>query len=218
MTNVHTMDELKLTGNCLKGSRFFLTFDHAFEEHAHLSLIKELFTQALGVPKGHLRSKPFIDHAMSFFYLDKRIWVRHYQIVDKRDDPTHPDDTLLVEIGPRFVLQPVRIFSGSFGGKTLYQNKEFRTPVSIRRALKAAKAEVAKDKKRSRDMYDKTTLQNIKYLPDSSLAGFFEDRQDDDDGLMGVVERGSEEEEEEEDEDDEDDDEDDEDDEEDDDE
>ena len=30
--------------------------------------------------------------------------------------------TNLVEIGPRFVLTPIRLFSGSFGGPTLYAN------------------------------------------------------------------------------------------------
>lgn len=30
--NIHTMDELKLSGNCLKYSRPFLSFDGAFED------------------------------------------------------------------------------------------------------------------------------------------------------------------------------------------
>ena len=29
----------------------------------------------------------------------------------------------LNEIGPRFVLQPVKIFEGSFNGATIYENK-----------------------------------------------------------------------------------------------
>ncbi len=43
--NVHTMDELKMTGNCLKGSRGLLSFDEAFEVTAWGRLVKELFTQ-----------------------------------------------------------------------------------------------------------------------------------------------------------------------------
>lgn len=43
--NVHTMDELKLTGNCLKGSRGLLSFDRAFEESEWGRLTKEVFTQ-----------------------------------------------------------------------------------------------------------------------------------------------------------------------------
>jgi ribosome biogenesis protein BRX1 len=42
--NVHTMDELKMTGNCLKGSRGILSFDAAFEETEWGRLTKELFT------------------------------------------------------------------------------------------------------------------------------------------------------------------------------
>ena len=42
--NVHTMDELKMTGNCLKGSRGILSFDAAFEDTEWGRLTKELFT------------------------------------------------------------------------------------------------------------------------------------------------------------------------------
>jgi ribosome biogenesis protein BRX1 len=38
----------------------------------------------------------------------------------------------LVEIGPRFVLDPIRIFRGSFGGQTLFQNPNFVSPNEIR--------------------------------------------------------------------------------------
>jgi ribosome biogenesis protein BRX1 len=43
--NVHTMDELKLTGNCLKGSRPLLSFDASFDAEPHTRLMKELLTQ-----------------------------------------------------------------------------------------------------------------------------------------------------------------------------
>ena len=42
--NVHTMDELKMTGNCLKGSRGILSFDKAFDESEWGKLTKEVFT------------------------------------------------------------------------------------------------------------------------------------------------------------------------------
>ena len=38
------MDELKMTGNCLKGSRGVLSFDNAFDETEWGRLIKEVFT------------------------------------------------------------------------------------------------------------------------------------------------------------------------------
>jgi len=41
----------------------------------------------------------------------------------------------LIEIGPRFVLNPIRIFRGSFGGQSLYVNEDFVNP-NVERALK----------------------------------------------------------------------------------
>jgi len=38
----------------------------------------------------------------------------------------------LVEIGPRFVLQVMRIFDGSFCGSTLYKNGDFVSPNTVR--------------------------------------------------------------------------------------
>lgn len=36
--------------------------------------------------------------------------------------PNGPPQTSLIEIGPRFVLTPIRIFEGAFGGATVYSN------------------------------------------------------------------------------------------------
>lgn len=45
---VHTMDELRMTGNCLQGSRPVLHFDKAFDTVPHLQLLREMFTQVRG--------------------------------------------------------------------------------------------------------------------------------------------------------------------------
>lgn len=42
--NIHTMDELKMTGNCLKGSRGILSFDQAFDDTEWGRLTKEVLT------------------------------------------------------------------------------------------------------------------------------------------------------------------------------
>lgn len=47
----------------------------------------------------------------------------------------------LVEIGPRFVLTPIRIFEGSFGGPTLFANPEFVSPAAVRRGMKYEKGQ-----------------------------------------------------------------------------
>ena len=45
------------------------------------------------------------------------------------------EDASLVEIGPRFVLNPIKIFAGSFSGAVLWSNPNFVTP-NFRRRLK----------------------------------------------------------------------------------
>ena len=91
--NLHTMEGLKLTGNCLRGSRPLLSFDKKFDEEPHWKLIKELFTQVFGTPKSHPKSQPFIDHVLTFTIIDNKIWLRNYQIVEENGS--------LAEIGPR---------------------------------------------------------------------------------------------------------------------
>lgn len=40
--NLHTMYELKFSGNCLKGSRPILSFDSKFDSEPYLKIVKEL--------------------------------------------------------------------------------------------------------------------------------------------------------------------------------
>lgn len=46
----------------------------------------------------------------------------------------------LVEIGPRFVVTPIVILEGSFGGPVIYENKEFVSPNQVRADLRLSKA------------------------------------------------------------------------------
>ena len=117
------MGELKMTGNCLKGSRPLLSFDENFSKIPHYALLKELFTQIFGVPNHHPKSQPFFDHVYTFTVLDNRIWFRNFQILT--------EDGGLAEIGPRFVLNPVKIFGGSFGGETLWDNSHYVSPAKV---------------------------------------------------------------------------------------
>lgn len=173
---VHTMEELHFTGNCLKGSRPVLSFDAAFDQEPHLQLMKELFLHIFGVPQGARRSKPFIDHVMGFTITDGRVWVRNYQVnevevgktagvVDADDEessskPKTKDskDTNvdLVEIGPRFVLTPIVIQEGSFGGPIIYENKQFVSPNQVRSDMRKQKSERHSDRAdRERDLLTK---------------------------------------------------------------
>jgi ribosome biogenesis protein BRX1 len=71
--NVHTMDELRLTGNSMKGSRPILSFDTNFDTLAHLKILKCLFMDVFGTPRGHPKSKPFADRVMGFYYADGKV-------------------------------------------------------------------------------------------------------------------------------------------------
>jgi ribosome biogenesis protein BRX1 len=97
LENMHTMEELKLTGNCLKGSRPILSFNEEFDSKPHWQLIKEILVQIMGTPYHHPKSQPFVDHVMNFSILDNKIWVRNFQIGDEVNS--------LAEVGPRFVMK-----------------------------------------------------------------------------------------------------------------
>lgn len=128
LESMHTMQELKLTGNCLKGSRPILSFNEEFEGAAHLKLIKEILTQVMGTPKNHPKSQPFVDHVLNFSIVDNKIWVRNFQISD--------DTSSLAEVGPRFVLNIVKILDGCFNGQTLYENPKYVSPVVNRKLVR----------------------------------------------------------------------------------
>ncbi|RFU33403.1 hypothetical protein B7463_g2916, partial [Scytalidium lignicola] len=164
--NLHTMEELHFTGNCLKGSRPILSFDASFDKEPHLRVIKEVFSHIFGVPKGARKSKPFIDHVMGFTLADGKIWVRNYQINETEPSKAKPSEDdegeaaekskdkskfkkshgdqeteiNLVEIGPRFVLTPIVIQEGSFGGPIIYENREFVSPNQVRSEIRQKKA------------------------------------------------------------------------------
>lgn len=127
--NIHTTDELKLTGNCLKTSRPVLAFDSSFDDPArpHLQLLRELFVQTLGTPNHHPRSQPYLDKTFAFGYLNDRIWFRTYQLAE--------ESGTLVEVGPRFSLHLIRIFAASFAGAVLYSNPKYISPNLIRHNL-----------------------------------------------------------------------------------
>jgi hypothetical protein len=71
--NVHTMDELKMTGNCLKGSRGILSFDKAFDESEWGKLTKEIFTHVRElVLLNDLSNRTFIRSSVSLLWLEER--------------------------------------------------------------------------------------------------------------------------------------------------
>lgn len=80
--------------------------------------------------------------------------MRNYQINEKvelKEDEElqaelKTDDLTLVEIGPRFVLTPIVILEGSFGGPKIYENKEYVSPNVMRAQTKFQSAQNARDR------------------------------------------------------------------------
>lgn len=179
LSNVHTMDELRMTGNCMKGSRPILTFDDSFDSLDHLKMLKMLFIDVFGTPRGHPKSKPFVDRVMGFYYMDGKIWLRNYQILEEQaanakeasEKKQGGLNTQLVEIGPRFVLDPIRIFGGSFGGPTLYHNTDFVSP-NVKRAEKMrGKGRVYEDRKKAQE--NRKIRNESIVVPEDPLASVF---------------------------------------------
>jgi len=69
---------------------------------------------------------PFFDKVYTFSYVDHKIWFRNYQIIEETG--------ALSEIGPRMVLNPIRVFAGAFSGDTLWENALYVTPNTRRSA------------------------------------------------------------------------------------
>jgi ribosome biogenesis protein BRX1 len=146
------MGELGFGGNCLKGGRGVVVFDRSFEDtelsggQEHKGLVRELLRGVFCVPQRGVRGmKPFVDRITGVFGLDGKIWVRTYEIREttKTGDDAAAQigaDVSLVEIGPRFVLTPIVILEGSFGGPVIYENREFVSPNQVRSEVRLKKA------------------------------------------------------------------------------
>ena len=52
------------------------------------------------------------------------------QIVYNKEDKDL-DDVELVEIGPRFLMNPIKIFDGCMSGSTLFLNNKFKSPNAV---------------------------------------------------------------------------------------
>jgi ribosome biogenesis protein BRX1 len=182
VTNIVTMSELRMTGNCLKGSRAVLHFDKQFDSAPHWQLSREMLAQMFATPKGHPKTKPFIDHIYCFYLVDNKIWFRHYQISLENPNQTkatkHESKRKLVEIGPRFVLQPLRILSGSMEGDILF-NEDKWTPITQK------KRDVALQEKKGNEIRSAKKKRRIELLQQpervEARSVFREDSDDDED-------------------------------------
>merc|ERR1712098_595685 len=154
----------KMTGNCLAASRPILSFCPTFSQEVHWTLMKELLTSIFGIPNHHPKSQPFFDHVFTFSVVDGKIWFRNYQIVEESGS--------LAEIGPRMVLNPIKIFDGSFSGQTLWENSKYTTPSAKRSLLKRAKAGKYQDRLQSKAAYEASRPTSPTYKVDETEEVF----------------------------------------------
>jgi len=181
--NIHTMAELKMTGNCLAASRPFLSFCPKFSEKGdmHWQLIKELLVGIFTVPNHHPKSQPFFDHVFTFSIVDGKVWFRNYQILE--------EDGALAEIGPRMVLNPIKIFDGAFCGQTLWENSSYVTPCAKRSMLKKMKAGKYQSKLQSKAAYEASRPTEPTYKVDETEDVFQTLEKEAEDGVDDIPEK-----------------------------
>mmetsp|Transcript_30393 Transcript_30393/g.51960 ORF Transcript_30393/g.51960 Transcript_30393/m.51960 type:complete len:241 (+) Transcript_30393:1067-1789(+) len=173
LSSIRPMRDIRLTGNCLLGSRPFLSFDGSFDGAPHLRVMRQMLADVFSTPKGHPRSKPFHDHVLSFSLFGGKVVVRHYQVVPPLHD-AKKEDTSLVEIGPRFTMEPIKIFGGCFGGESLYTSGSYVTPNAVRSERKRQRSKrtisgVAQKERRRKNI----NVLGRDLLPEDELADVF---------------------------------------------
>jgi len=171
--NVHTMAELKMTGNHLKFSRPSLHFAPAFDEEPHRKLIKEALIQTFSTPYKHFKSKPFYDHQMCFYWEDGRVWFRNYQVVHPVGKEVKAQGLTLSEAGPRLCLHPIKIFAGAFGGAVLFEDETFVSPNERRAENK--KRDVEKYQRKVQKKQARKAHKSMNALKGGELDDLFRD-------------------------------------------
>ncbi|KAF8820712.1 brix domain-containing protein [Cardiosporidium cionae] len=164
--NLHTLGELKLTGNCLLYSRPLLVFDNSFSQLPLLKVLRELFIQVFGTPRNHPKSKPFHDHALCWYYHDNKIWFRHYQISpfmvsDPNKIVEKAEQQTLTEIGPRFVMDPIKILEGSFQGKIIWKNPHYTSQNALRTRFRMEQSNNYMKRRKATEKHKVHTIKNV---------------------------------------------------------
>lgn len=131
LVNFQTIQELNTIGNCSKDSRALLSFEKEFDTDPQNIVMKNLFIRTFGTPSSHKKISNFYDHLFHFSLADKHVWIRSYQITKNEKE-----EIFLIEIGPRLVLEPIKIFEESFSGKVIWSNQDYVSPSQKRSNLK----------------------------------------------------------------------------------
>jgi len=78
-----------------------------------------------------------------------------------------------LESGPRFVLNPIKILSGSFDGAVLYENPNFVSPNMIRELMRRKEQHSYTNRKEIEEEREQRNLDIKSQLPKDQLEGVF---------------------------------------------
>ena len=122
VANIHTVAELKLDTRRAAGSRSLLVFDRNFEDTAARRVLKALLTRTFASPaRGKSKQLLPVQQTLNFAWLDGRVWIRAYRTVPHAFKEGETD---VAEIGPRLVLEPVRIIASAFSGAIIHSSED----------------------------------------------------------------------------------------------
>merc|ERR1712227_850826 len=76
------------------------------------------------------------------------------------------------EIGPRMVLNPIKVFDGSFSGQTLWENADYVTPCAKRSMLKKLQAGKYQQRLASKAAYEASRPTEPTYRVDETEEVF----------------------------------------------
>lgn len=153
--DAQSIENLRLIGNVMKGSRPILQFDPKFDDGGIFELAKLSLQRLFSVPYQDPHSKPFVDRTMMFTIDDKGlIIIRHYQIHWSDVD----SETDLAEVGPRITLEPNYVLAGVFKGHKIWKNEKFKSPYARRLEEKREEA------RREGELRDKKAIKEEKRM------------------------------------------------------
>lgn len=168
VSDAQSIENLRLIGNSLKGSRPILQFDPRFNDGGILEIAKWSLQRLFSVPFEDPHSKPFVDRTMSFIVESDSIVIRHYQIQWGENG----EETELAEIGPRVVLEPNYVLAGAFRGHKIWSNADFVSPYKELKAQRKKQAEL-RNQAREKQAEREEKKMNLPVIEDPN-AGLFD--------------------------------------------
>lgn len=156
INDAQSIENLRLIGNAMKGSRPILQFDPKFDDGGVFELAKMSLQRLFSVPFQDKHSKPYVDRTMMFTIENGLIYIRHYQIQWGDGE----NDTDLAEIGPRVVLEPNFVLAGVFSGRKIWKNANFTGPYQ---EMVKEKRETAQRKNAMRDRQARKEEKKLSY-------------------------------------------------------